>query len=228
MIIDDDVMTLKIVKSLVDKTDFLNLAGMYESPVEASNALSQVPVDLILLDVEMPDMTGLELIATLHPKPQVIMISGKNEYALDAFAYEVTDYLLKPITSYARFLKAVQRARNNIAQQQNHTEGSVKDHIYLKVDSLLVKFDLQSILWIEAYGDYIKVKTREKVYTVYATLKSVEDALPVNEFLRIHRSYIVRTDQIANIDVSNLQVDNKVLPIGNSYKKHLMERIKTL
>lgn len=228
MAVDDDAMTLKIVESLVNRTDFLHLLGTYESSIDASNAFQKQPVDLIFLDVEMPDMTGLELIKTLHPKPAIILISTKPEYALEAFEYEVTDYLLKPIANYGRFLQAAQRARMHIEKKGPVTSFEKADHIYLKVDSLLVKFCLEDILWVEAFGDYVKVKTPKKVYMVYATLKSIEDALPGDEFVRIHRSYVVRTDKIDNIDNTNLQITDQILPIGNSHKKNLMERIKVL
>ena len=115
--VDDDAMTLKIVESLANRTDFLRILGTFESSVEATNALQKQPVDLIFLDIEMPDMTGLELIKTLNPRPEIILISTKQEYALEAFEYEVADYLLKPIASYGRFLQAVQRARINIEKK---------------------------------------------------------------------------------------------------------------
>lgn len=227
--VDDDTMTLKIVESLVNRTDFLRLLGTFESSVEAANALQKQPVDLIFLDVEMPDMTGLEMIRTLEPKPEIILISTKQDYALEAFEYEVADYLLKPIANYGRFLQAAQRARMRVEKKLALTpDTSPSDHIYLKVDSLLVKFALQDILWVEAFGDYVKVKTPDKVHMVYATLKSMEEALPDGEFIRIHRSYIVRTDRIDNIDNTNLQITDKILPIGNSHKRNLMERIKVL
>ncbi len=226
--VDDDAMTLKIVESLVNRTDFLRLLGTFESSVEAANTLQKQPVDLIFLDIEMPDMTGLELIKILDPKPEIILISTKQEYALEAFDYEVADYLLKPIAGYGRFLQAAQRARMNIEKKAAPSPSDQTDHIYLKVDSLLVKFSLKDILWVEAFGDYVKVKTPEKVHMVYATLKSIEEALPRDAFVRIHRSYIVRIDKIDNIDNTNLQIADKILPIGNSHKKNLMEHIKVL
>ena len=227
-VVDDDAMTLKIIESLVKKTDSLQLMGAFQDPVVAANALQQQPVDLLFLDIEMPDMTGLELIKTLHPKPQIIIISSKKEYALDAFEYQVTDYLLKPIAGgYARFLQAVQRAQEKHAPAAMPETGKQKD-IYLKVDSLLVKFDLNDIHWVEAFGDYVRVKTPDKLHTVYATLKSVEDVLSSEEFIRIHRSYIVRVDKIVNIDQGNLQVGDKILPVSQSYRKKLLEKIMTL
>ena len=223
--VDDDAMTLKIVESLANRTDFLRLLGTFDSSVDVVNALRKQPVDLIFLDIEMPDMTGLELIKALEYKPEIILISTKSEYALEAFEYEVADYLLKPIANYSRFLQAVQRVRDRITEKAPPPSS---EHIFLKVDSLLVKFALKDILWVEAFGDYVKVKTPDKVHMVYATLKSIAEALPREDFVRIHRSYIVRADRIENIDNTNLQITDKILPIGNSHKKNLMERIKVL
>ena len=229
LIVDDEPSAANVLTTYIDTTPFLSLAGKAKDPLEAMELLRQTEVDLIFLDIEMPDMTGLELIKTLNPKPAIILISTKQEYALEAFEYEVVDYLLKPIANYGRFLQAAQRARMSIERKASASSPTDKtDYIYLKVDSLLVKFRLEDILWVEAFGDYVKVKTPDKVHMVYATLKSIEDALPSDEFVRIHRSYIVRMDRIDNIDNTNLQITDKILPIGNSHKKNLMERIKVL
>jgi len=229
VVVDDDAMTLKIIESLVKKTENLQWQGSFQDPIEAVNYLQQHSVNLLFVDVEMPGMSGLELIKSLPNKPQIIVISSKKEYALDAFEYEVTDYLLKPVENYARFLQAIQRAKAKYDQQDAAPVSLASpQHIYLKIDSLLVKFDLKDIHWIEAYGDYVRVKTPQKLHTVYATLKSVEDTLPKEQFLRVHRSFIIRIDKILNIDQSNLQIDDKIVPISQSYRKKLMESITTL
>ena len=226
IVVDDDAMSLKIVEALIRKTDFLHIEGLYESPVKAAEALQKSAIDLLFLDVEMPDMNGLQLISTLENPPQTILISYNRNYALDAFQYDVTDYLLKPI-SYDRFLKASRKALANVQKQPPHESDDVHN-IFVKVDSLLVNFDVNDIYWVEAFGDYVKIKTCEKVHTVYTTMKAVLEKLPHHEFVRIHRSYIVRIDKIKNIGTTNLQILNRIFPIGNSYKKDLMERIVML
>lgn len=226
IVVDDDVMSLKIVEALIKKTDFLHMKGLYESPVKAAEALQKLTIDLIFLDVEMPDMNGLELISTLPSPPQTILISYNRNYALDAFQYDVTDYLLKPI-SYDRFLKASRKALANIQKEQPQENDEVHN-IFVKVDSLLVNFDVSDIYWLEAFGDYVKIRTSEEVHTVYTTMKALLEKLPHQEFVRIHRSYIVRIDKIKNIGTTNLQVLKRIFPIGNSYKKELMERIVML
>jgi DNA-binding LytR/AlgR family response regulator len=226
IVVDDDVMSLKIVEALIKKTDFLHMEGLYESPLKASEALQKLTVDLIFLDVEMPDMNGLELISTLERPLQIILISYNRNYALDAFQYDVTDYLLKPI-SYDRFLKASHKALANVQKQQPQENDEVHN-IFVKVDSLLVNFDVNDIYWLEAFGDYVKIRTSKEVHTVYTTMKALLEKLPYQEFVRIHRSYIVRIDKIKNIGTTNLQILNRIFPIGNSYKKELMDRIVML
>lgn len=226
IVVDDDVMSLKIIDALIKKTEFLHVKGLYENPVHAMEALQKLGIDLIFLDVEMPDINGLELISTLKDPPQIILISYNRTYALDAFQYDVTDYLLKPI-SYDRFLKAARKALTNIYKSQPQENAEVHN-IFVKIDSLLVNFDVNDIYWLEAFGDYVKIRSGKEIHTVYTTMKALEEKLPHQEFVRIHRSYIVRIDKIKNISATNLQVLNRIFPIGNSYKKELMDRIVML
>ncbi|MEO1052499.1 MAG: LytTR family DNA-binding domain-containing protein [Bacteroidota bacterium] len=228
IIVDDDEMSIKILEALVRKTDVLDLQGSFTNSIEAASKLRDQEVDLIFLDMEMPNMSGLDLIKTLDRKPQIIIISSREKYAIDAFAYDVTDYLLKPLMDYSRFLKAVLKVKDNLTKEAA-TKDNSNSSVFIKVDSVLVNFDLTSILWVEAYGDYIKICTEDgKNHVVYSTLKNIEDKLPADDFIRIHRSYIVRLDKIKNIDLTNLQVKDKILPISNTYKNNLLKRIKTL
>ncbi len=226
IVVDDDAMSLKVVEALIKKTDFLHMEGLYESSLKATEALQKFAIDLIFLDVEMPDMNGLELISTLQNPPQTVLISQNRNYALDAFQYDVTDYLLKPI-SYDRFLKASRKALENVQKEQS-LENEGVHNIFVKIDSLLVNFNVNDIYWVEAFGDYVKIKTSDEVHTVYTTMKALVEKLPHHEFVRIHRSFIVRIDKIKNIGATNLQILNRIFPIGNSYKKDLMERIVML
>ena len=223
--VDDDLLSLKILEGLIAKTDLLHFMGSFGNAVEVANLTKKEDIDLIFLDVEMPEMTGLELIKILDKKPQIIIVSSKKKYALDSYNYDVVDYLLKPVKNYARFLQAVQKAYKNF--QQLITKGA-DDYIFIKVDSLLLNFNFNNILWVEAYGDYVKIHTDAKIYTVYSTLKTMEKKLPKDEFFRVHRSYIVRVDKIKNVDQSNLQIKNKVIPISNTYRQSFFERINTL
>lgn len=228
ILVDDDRMSLKILQSLVSKTPFLQMVGAYENPVDAFKALSESQVDILFLDVEMPEMSGLELLDTLADLPQIILTTSKQTYAVDAFEYEVTDFLLKPITNYSRFLKAVRKAKAILENTDDKPNNNETNHIFIKVDSLLVKFYLNDILYIEAFGDYVKIHTEEKTSIVHAKLRTVEEKLPNSDFVRIHRSYIVRLDKINNIDPSNLEIGKKVIPISNSYRANFLAKINTL
>ncbi len=223
--VDDDQLSLKVLEGLIAKTEMLHLLETFSSAADVANAMSNKDVDLIFLDVEMPDMTGLELIEVLDKKPQIIIVSGKSKYALDSYNYDVADYLLKPVENYARFLQAVKKAYKNFEKE---AAKEADDHVFIKVDSLLLNFNYNDIFWVEAYGDYVKIHTSQKVYTVYSTLKMVEEKLPKDDFFRVHRSYIVRVDKIKNVDQTNLQIENKIIPISKSYRHSFFERINTL
>ena len=230
IIVDDDRMSLRILQALVEKTDFLSLEGAYDNALRAARALSEQEVDLLFLDVEMPDMTGLELIETLDRKPQIIITTSKEQYAMKAFDHDAADFLLKPIENYARFLKAVRKAMGNLRRPVAPAPAGTEpvNTVFMKVDSLLVSFNLKEVHYIEAYGDYVKIHTEVKTFVVHTKLRTLEDTLPERDFARVHRSFIVRIDKIKNIDTSNLQVGTKIIPISNSYRAQLFEKIQTL
>jgi DNA-binding LytR/AlgR family response regulator len=230
IIVDDDTMSLRILQSLVEKTDILQLVGLYDNSITAARALTEQEVDILFLDVEMPDMTGLQLIETLEYKPQIIITTSKEEYARNAFEYDAVDFLLKPIESYSRFLKAVRKAKTLIQPKapSEPTGKATQDTIFIKVDSLLVNFDLKEALYMEAFGDYVKIHTDKKVHLVHTKLRTLEETLPSKDFVRVHRSYIVRIDKIKNIDTANLQLGSKIIPISNTYRQQLFDRIQTL
>ncbi len=224
IIVDDDPISIKITEQLVEQTGALDLVGKYDSALKAFDVIRNGGIDVIFLDIEMPEMSGIQLLDSLDTKPQVVLVTSKEEYALNAFDLEVTDYLLKPISA-PRFLKALNKIRNKHKDLPADTE---KDSIFIKVDSNLVNFPFKKIHYIEAFGDYIKIHTPEKVYTVYSTMKSIESRLPTSEFMRIHRSYLIRLDSIEHIGLSEVVILNKNIPVSNTYKQNLMNRINTL
>lgn len=226
-IVEDDIISLKVVESMAEKTGVLKLEASFTSPIEASNWLNANEVDLLFLDMEMPDLNGLELLKSLPNKPSVIVISGNPSFAVDAFEFSVADYLLKPVKDYGRFLHAVNKVMSKI--EMTDKSIAIEDHtIFVKVDSLLQRINMADIAWVEAAGDYIKIQTGEKSYMVYSTLKKIEETLPSAQFVRIHRSYIVNLSKIANIDVSNLEINKKIFPISGSYREELLNKIKIL
>ena len=222
-IVEDDIISLKVIEAMVEKTGKLFIKASFISPIEASHWLVVNPVDVLFLDMEMPHLNGIELLKCLTNKPEVIVISGNPAFAIEAFDYAVTDYLLKPIKDYSRFLKAVNRALLNT----NNQTPKESENLFVKIDSLLQKLNVNDIFWVEAFGDYIKIQTGEKIFTVYATLKKIEEKLPTN-FVRVHRSYIVNIAKIVNIDPHNLEINKKIIPISSSYRDDLLKKIKVL
>lgn len=230
VIVEDDLVAQKVIEVLIRKTSFLDLKQSFDDPIEASAYLKQQPVDLLFLDVEMPGINGLELLTLLDYKPSVIMVTANQQYAVEAFEYNVLDYLIKPVNDYPRFLKAVLKAKEakESKQQVQPTQQSEPAPLFVKVDSLLHNINLNSILWIEAYGDYVKINTDQKMLMILSTLKGIESKLPENQFVRVHRSFIVNIKRIDNIDPSNLQIGTKIIPISATHRDALINKINLL
>lgn len=227
IIVDDDLLFQTILKGFIDKTGFLEVSGTFSNAIDAAGFLVANEVDLIFLDVEMPGMSGLELLKTLQNPPHIILISSQNEYAVEAFAFNVTDYLLKPIDDYSRFVKAVLRIRSIIEKSKSHNYGG-RRYVFIKEDHRLVKIDLENICFVQAYGDYIKINTREKTHLIYDNLKEIKEKLPALDFMQVHRSFVVRIDKIDSLDASVLKVNDQLIPVSRSYKKEVLNRINML
>lgn len=231
LIVDDDPVSIKVIQKFVETTDSLELAGSAQNAIEAANMLQSSEVDLVLLDIEMPEMSGLDLINTLNQRPQFILVTSQKEYAIEAFDYEVTDYLLKPV-QYKRFLKAVNRALNNAQKTSNNGQQApepTSKTIFIKEKNQFSRIDKSTIHYIEAFGDYVNIYTNEKRYTIHSTMKKMEAKFTEDDqFLRIHRSYIVNLDLIQSIDDNMVFIKNKMLPIGGSYKQKLLKRLNLI
>lgn len=245
IIVDDDPSSRALIESYVEQHAGLEAVGVYEDAVEAANALQQHQVDVMLLDIEMPNMSGLELVDTLNDPPAVIVITGHERYAVNAFELAVTDYLVKPV-QYARFMKAVERVRTDLTAEPSRTATSTDsssqaaapspeaasdaapNHVFLKDGRRLIRVALSAIQWIEAQGDYMLVRAGSERYMINSTMKQLEEKLPPDQFVRIHRSHIVRIDQIDDIEDGTLVVGGRMLPIGPSYEARLRSRIDTL
>ena len=230
IIIDDDKLSLKILEDFVQKTETLTLSGTYSNAIDAINALQKENgIDLIFLDIEMPEMTGFEFLKTLKEPPQIIIVSAKEGYALNAFEYNVTDYLLKPIT-YARFFKAVDKAFQQF--QKKYSGMSSGDEIFIKKNASLVRIKYDDILWVEALENYVIFTTFSEKFTVHYTMKSVESKLPPKKFVRVHRSYIVNVGVIETIEENTVYIKTneglKGIPIGKSYKDDLLNDLNLI
>jgi DNA-binding LytR/AlgR family response regulator len=231
IIVDDDKLSRRIVEEFVHKTDNLDLLGSFTNGIEAINFIRhhQDEVHVIFLDIEMPEMDGIELLKSLENPPQVIIISSKEKYALNAFEYDVTDYLLKPIP-YSRFYKAVSKAFTRF--ERDRLDGLSKEEIFIKKNSTLVRLRYEDILWIEALENYVIFNTYTDRYTIHFTMKAIEQKLPPQKFTRVHRSYIVNVSSINFIEDNAIIVKtedgHKSIPIGKSYKDKLMGDINLM
>lgn len=226
IIVDDEDMSRNIVRHFVEQTSSLTLAKECADAIEAANFLQQNQVDLLFLDIEMPHMSGMELIKSLQVKPQVIFITSRSDYAVEAFEYNVTDYLVKPIT-YARFLKAVTKAKEGFDTQQPLQLHS-KD-LYIKSDSKIVKINLKDLLYVEALADYVMIYTASgNRHVVHSTMKGVEKKLNSGEFVRVHRSFIVNIEKIEAIEDLSIIINKKLIPIGASYKDNFLKKLNIL
>jgi len=230
VIIDDDQMSRRIIEEYVRKTEFLALKYSFSNAVDAINNISKEdPVDLVFLDIEMPEMSGIDFLNTLTSPCQIVIISSKEKYALEAFEYNVTDYLLKPIL-YSRFYKAVEKATSRYEKTREIKEGD--NEIFIKKSAKLVRVRYDEILWIEALENYVVITTYDDKYTIHFTMKAIESKLPSNVFLRVHRSYIVNKSKINIIEDNSVGIeyedDTKYIPIGKSYRDKLLGDINVI
>lgn len=222
IIVDDDPVQREIIKACVEKIGDLKLVGSYPNAIEAQLALQKREVDLIFLDVEMPQMSGLEFLQSFKEVPQVIMITSNKGYAFKAFEFDVTDYLSKPV-DMDRFSSAVQRARYYEENLKKKEDGS---DIFIKSDGVLVKLATNDIFYVEAMGDYIKVHTLGKRHIVHSTMKAFVAKLP-EEFIRIHKSFIVNIKHVEKLQENQVFINGHELPVSRNNKKALVELISS-
>ena len=224
LIVDDDDITRELMASYVDRHHNLALADTCADGIEAINVLRSQSIDVIFLDIEMPEMSGIELIQSLKSRPQIVLATSKEEYAIKAFQEGVTDYLVKPV-SYARFVKSVERV---MELAPNAVKDATQDYVFIKSNGRLIKLNLKSVKWIEAQSDYMLIYTDRGKHLIHSTMKKLITKLPAKDFARVHRSYIVRIDKIEDIDDATIVIDKKVIPIGASHREKLLSRLHTL
>lgn len=228
LIVDDDSVSRMMLEELARQTDAIELVGSCPGPVAALGILQREKIDVIFLDVEMPEMTGLELIRILETRPEIILVTARQEYAVDAFDVEVADYLLKPVT-LPRFLKAVNRILERRKRGARvETEEVARDSVYVRIRSQLVKIPTADILWVESNGDYVTIQTERESAVVHSTMKEMEGRLSAGSFLRVHRSYIVQLAKIKAIEDTVIIIGNTLIPIGDKYRTALMNRLNLL
>lgn len=224
IVIDDDEFSRNCLSQLIKQVDFISLSETFSDPLNALNYLASEQIDLIFLDVEMPGLTGLEFIKNLKKAPAVVLVTGKKDYAVEAFEHHVVDYLVKPV-AFPRFYQSVVRAKEHAEKNTVQTQAHDQEHIFIKNKMVWTKVSTADILWVEALGDYMVVHTKEKSHTLHTTMKDIESKLPAGKFLRVHRSYIVGVDHIASIEDNTIIIGKKFIPIGANYNDGLRRRL---
>ncbi|SKC62670.1 LytR/AlgR family response regulator transcription factor [Ohtaekwangia koreensis] len=225
IIVDDEPLAIEILESYVSKIDQLEIAGTFRNAVTAFTFLQQNKIDLIFLDIQMPKLSGIDFLRTLKNPPKVIFTTAFRDYALDGFELEVVDYLLKPIP-FERFLKAVAKVLHQpsaAAPAQKTEPSGSESFVYFKVDKKMIKTKMTDILYIESIKDYVKVKTSEKEIVTQQKISYLEESLPREQFLRIHRSFIVNVERIDAYSATDIEIGKHFIPIGRNYKTDVMK-----
>ncbi|MDO6852919.1 LytTR family DNA-binding domain-containing protein [Cellulophaga lytica] len=225
IIVDDEPAAHYVLSDYINKNPFLSLEHQLYNGLEAMQYLTNNPVDLMFLDIDMPEVTGMELLKTLPNKPKTILTTAYREFALESYEYGVIDYLLKPIF-YPRFLKAIAHFEDKNAIENSPEPKEEAKDISLKIGSDMVTILLDDILFTQSYGNYVKVYTMKRTYVATITTTELEKQLPSSLFVRSHKSYIVAINKIKTIDKDCLIIQQKSIPIGITYKREIMEIIK--
>ena len=225
IIVDDEPLAIEILESYVSKIEQLNLVGTFRNAVTAFTFLQQHPVDLIFLDIQMPKLSGIDFLKTLKQPPKVIFTTAFRDYALEGFELEIVDYLLKPIP-FERFLKAVAKVLHHPATTTPAApkqEVIPDNYVYFKVDKKMIKTKMTDVLYIESIKDYVKVKTSDKEIVTQQKISYLEESLPREQFLRIHRSFIVNLEKIDAYTATDVEIGKQSIPIGRNYKNDVMK-----
>lgn len=223
MIVDDEPLARKGMQEYVQDIEFLDLVAVCENGLQANSFLKTNTVDLILLDIQMPKLSGIEFLKSLQQPPVVIITTAYQEYALEGYELDVVDYLVKPV-AFSRFVKAVNKAKDFIALKQKQQPQDAS-YFYLKVDNRFEKINYDEILLAEALQNYVAIYTADKKMLSYITLAQVEKQLPANRFIKVHKSYIVALDKIKSIEGNIINIAQHAIPVSRSLKDDVMQKI---
>ncbi len=224
LIADDEFLARKLLQEYVQKIDSLNLVECCSDGIRAMEVLRKEEIDILLLDIQMPELTGLELLKTVENQPAVILTTAYSEYAVDAFSLGVVDYLLKPF-DFPRFLQAVNKAVDTRPKDDDADSAVPGDFMMVKADYKLYKVNFNDLIFIEGQHEYVTFHTKTKRITALYSLKNLEDTLPRDRFVRVHKSFIVSFEYIEDVDKTTITVAGNKIPVGSSYRDVLMEKL---
>ncbi len=227
VIVEDEVMAMKSLQRLCEKTEVLSLVGSFSTGEEAQVFLESTSVDLIFLDIEMPGMSGIDLLDSLSYLPQIIFTTNNQEYAYEAFEYDVTDFLKKPILP-ARLIRSIEKAVERNKRLNNIAIASNSSEIYVKSDKKYIRVPYDDIHYFENAGDYVKIITDTITHVIHGSLKSINNRLDHPRFFKVHRSFIVNLGRIKDIEEGSLIIGSKVIPISRAHRPLLMKSINIL
>ena len=224
--VDDEPLALELLEDNISQVPYLQLVATCSNAMEAMKVLEKEPIDLLFLDIQMPGLTGLQFIQSMREKPMIILITAYEKYALEGFNLDVTDYLVKPV-SLDRFVKACNKAKELYELKQrskNKETGEKPDYLFVNVDYSLVKVNFSDIKFVEGLKDYIKIHLKNSARAIITRMpmKSIEEELPANKFLRIHKSYIVSKDHVTAIRKNSVFIDEMELPVGENFREAVL------
>lgn len=230
MVIDDEPLAIQLLANHISKVPFLELECSFNNPMDALINFNACPVDLIFLDIQMPQLSGIQFMKLLQNRAQVIITSAYEEYAIEGFEHNVIDYLLKPI-SFERFYKAVEKAYNlkNPTHKLDKTEEqypATGGYIFIKVETKMVRVELDDILFIEGLKNYVSINTKTQKIVTLQVMKQLEEILPPNRFIRVHKSYIVALDKINAIERQEIYINDRIIPIGITYQEQFFKLLE--
>lgn len=238
IIIDDELMSRTVMTELINTKPELHLVGDFPDAIQALKYLNHNEVDLIFLDIHLPNFNGFDFINTINQTVNVILITSDKNFAIEAFEYNcIVDYLVKPITQ-ERFDKAILRLKEFEGKQQKQKKSTIKEEdeednsgtseFYINNSKRLIKIDVNTILYFRANGDYVFIKTENNSYTIHNTLKKIENKLPKDSFFKVHRSFIINTKKIVDIEDNSVLIGKDIIPISRRNKSELMKRVHLL
>ena len=233
--VDDEPLALDILSAYCDKVPFINLLQTFDNAIDTLEYLRNNPVDLILLDIQMEELTGIQLLNALKVKPYVILTTAYDSYARQGFDLDVTDYLLKPI-SFERFLKGLNKVYDRMQNEANISTGkqevmhpsdaAERDYFFVKTETHIEKVTTSEVLYVEGMGDYWRIVTKNKRIMTLMNARGIEDVLPEPQFCRVHRSYFVPVSKIETIERRHIKIADQRIPIGDTYQKHFFDIIE--
>jgi DNA-binding LytR/AlgR family response regulator len=235
IVIDDEPLAINLVEKFIKKIPYLRLIAAFESSFEALNSLKTIKVDILFLDINMPDISGIQFIKTIQQPPMVIFTTAYEKYALESYELNAVDYLLKPF-SYERFLKAVDKAhslkllsnKNTEAEaEKNNVTIDTQDFIFVKSEHNLIKIDLEDIMYIESIKDYLKIQLESQKHPILTinTLKNITTSLDATRFVRVHRSFIISLRKIKSIRRGRISIGDTEIPIGDLYSQAFYKQV---